>query len=512
MKRRRWLQWAGSVALAAALTGCSDSSPSSDSPPNGPACAPDKTFSLGADTYVDVGKPGDAKGNSQPFVVVFDEKHNSRAGQVEMAIMLNRLYHNAKLRHLALEGSVLEKPAPNLTWFTSLPDPSVRKAVALQLLRQGEVSAAEFAAMVLPGFELHPIEYQVDLSDAASRSYTTYLVAIALTTMTPDQNAQANALIDQKKSEEAIRFIIGTNPWTKQRYELLKRETPIVTTNEMLKLGDELEAKAQEVGADVAEYREDLQAAQTFYKTAIQRSNTMAANTADLASAGDCAPIAMDIGAAHTTEVTDFLNERNMSYATVSPFSLSSDSDNGSLSTEAYDRKLKNQSVDPAGSLGALLDGRRKPRPSTEEKWFKAKAQVMNATAVIVQAAGGGGQPPFVTKDQLGLGGPEQPYIDIDLSTIETVATKDKKRLDVIFKVRLLEQNREVWIRAGVVADGPVLPNNPDEETLEKALKETLNEVKKESPTDKPAQVATLTPNIKAAITQTKDDALKAEI
>lgn len=520
MKRRHWLRWAGSVTLAAALTGCSDPSPSSDSLPNGPACAPDKTFSLEADDYADVGKRGDAKGNSQPFVIVFDEKHNSRAGQVEIAIMLNRLYHEGNLRHLGLEGSVREQPSPNLSWFTSLPDASARNAVALQLLGQGEVSAAEFAAMVLPGFQLHPIEreneYQVGLSEEASRSYDTYLVAIAFATMSDSQISQASALVEQK-SPEAIPFIVGTNKWTKSRYEFLDQAAPLVTTDEMRKLGDELEKKAQEVGADVAEYSSALQEAREFYDTAVKRSETMAANTANLATAGDCAPIAMNIGAAHTTEVTDVLNKRNMSYATVSPLSLSANSIEGDLDTKAYDRKLENRSVDPDGSLGALLDGRadeqRKPSPSIEETWLKAKAQLGFATAVITEVAaadGGGGQPPIVTKDQLGLGGPEQPYIDIDLSTIETVDVEAKKRRDVIFKVRLLEQNREIWIRSGIVDDGPDMPNKPDMETLEKALKETLSEVKKREKL--PAHVATITPKVRAAIAQTREDALKTVI
>jgi hypothetical protein len=421
-------------------------------------------FSLGNDTYAGAGKLGDAKGTTKPFVVVFDEQHASRVGQVQIALMLSRLYHTANLRHLGLEGSVLEKP-PNLAWFTSLPDAGTRQAVALQLLREGEVSAAEFAAMVLPGFQLHPIEtaeqYNIGLSDKAENSYNAYLVTIALTTMTIDQQNHANTLLKQNKNEEAIKYVVDTNPWTSQRYQLLHRVRPVPTTDEMQKLGAELEAKAQEVSADVADYRKDFQDARTFFDTATRRSTTMAANTADVATQrmSDCAPIAMDIGAAHTTQVTSALGQENMSFAVVSPSSLASDSNDGSLSTEAYDRKVKSQSVDPAGALGAFLDGRHKPPMASQNPWFKDKARLIYDIVTIsrtVAAAGGAGQPPnSLDQAKLGLGGsgPDRPGFSIDLSTIKVVQTADKKRYDVIFKITLQQNNNNVdlWIRAGTV-------------------------------------------------------------
>lgn len=524
MKHQRWPQWVGAVTLVTVLTGCTAGT-SSGPPRSEPACIRDKTpFSLGADTYADVGKLQDAKGTSRPFVVVLDERHNSRVGQVEIAIMLNRLYHTANLRHLALEGSVVEKPPPDLTWFTSLPDASARTAVALQLLKQGEVSAAEFAAMVLPGFQLHPIEhdneYKVNMSDAAEKSYTGYLVVIAATTMTPDQNAHAHALLTQNKNEEAIQFIVNTNPWTSQRYQILKRRVPIVTTDEIWNLTAELEVKAQQVGANVTDYREGLQEARTFLDTATKRSATMAANTAGLATArvDDCAPIIMNTGADHTTEVTGFLSQRNMSYAAVSPLSLSSNSNDGDLDPETYDRKVKSQSVDPAGTIGAFLDGRRKPPLSSQTEWFKTKAELSYATVVIARAAaaaGGGGIPPFnLDQNQLGLGGPdpESHNIAINLATISVASAIDrngKNRNDAIFQVTLLKQNTTLWVRAGVV-DAPfnLLPDN--QETLEKALKQIRDETKAERPTtekepsEKPV-AADLTPDIKIGVDKSRE-------
>jgi hypothetical protein len=518
MRRRRWLRWMGSVGLVAVLS-ASSCSTSSDSAEPEPACVRDRTpFSLDAGTYADAGKLGDAKGSSRPFVVVFDEMHSSRVGQVEIAIMLNRLYRRANLRHLALEGSVLEKEMPDLSWFSALPDAGIRTTVALQLLRQGEVSAAEFAAMVLPGFRLHPIErgdeYRVELPDTAWNAYTGYLVAIAMTSIETAEAEQAVALFDQGRREEALQFIIDTDDWTSTRNEILERPAALVTTEEMKQLGTELEARAQEVGADVSEYRDDLRTARTFFDTAAQRSETMAAKTAELATerVGDCAPIAMNIGAAHTPQVRDLLSQSGMSYASVSPLSLTSDSNNGSLSTEAYDRKLRGQSVDPAGTPGAVLDGRRKPPLTIDQDWFEAKTTLSYATIVLARAAAGGDdEPPFnLDQKQLGLGGsgPDSSHIAIDLSTVRVVPVDTRK--EVIFKATY-KKRATFWVRAGVVAPlvGEFRPD--DLETLERALTQLRNELDNEPPAEEAEssaqpQVATLSPDVKAAVADNEEE------
>jgi predicted GIY-YIG superfamily endonuclease len=519
------------VLLSTGTTGCDAFSDSPQAEPE-PSCIRDKTsYSLGPDTYAEVGKLGDAKGNGRPFVTVFDEQHASRIGQVEIAMMLNRLYHTSNLRNLALEGSIVEKPRPDLGWFTSKPDARHRVDVALQLLRQGEVSAAEFAAMALPGFQLHPIEHEnehkVDLPDAAARSYTSYMVAIAVMSMTDSQATQAEALLKQDKKEEAIKFIIDSNPWTKERYELINRKTPVVTTEQMQKVGTELEDKAQQVGADISEYRDGLQTARKFFDTSTQRSSTMAAATADIATArvGDCAPIAMNIGAAHSNQIAGLLSQKNVSYAVVSPSSLATGTaiGNGSLSMQAYDRKVKGQSADPAGGIGAFLDGRRKPQLASQNEWFKAKAEIGYATVVIARAAaaagGSGQQPPFdLDQKQLGLAGsgPGAPSISIDLSTMKMVQVQDngKTRNEVIFQVTLLKQKTGLWIRAGAVATQPGAPDSTQtlQQSLEQALKKMREEISKEPPADDPApsaqsKVVDIVSGIKAAVASSAESA-----
>ncbi|MEJ2855494.1 MULTISPECIES: hypothetical protein [unclassified Saccharothrix] len=512
---RSRLRSARSAVLAVALVwysaGCTTSEPSAAT------CAP---FALGSEVYADVGTLTNTRNTGARSVIVLDEQHASRVGQVELAIMLNRLHQTAGLRHVALEGSVVEKPQPTLDWFTSLPDEGIRRAVALQLLEQGEVGAAEFAAMVLPDVRLHAIEheqeYQVGQSGVDERAYTGYLTAIALTSMTADQIKQATALIDQGKHEEGIDFIIASNPWTSERDQLLERKSPIIGSSEMRKLGTELEEKARQVGAQVADYREGLREAQQFFDAATRRSATMADLTTEIATRQGCAPIAMNIGAAHSAEVAESLARRDISYSVVSPTNLTLDRVNGSLSREAFSRKLSGQSVDPAGTLGALLDGRRKPPPTSQQDWFKAKAQLAYATVVITRAAaaarsGGGAKPPFnLTPGALGLGDddPEAPRIAIDLATIEAVDD------DVLFKATFRDRNTDVWVKAGLTtpAEDPT-----SSQTLEQALKRILENLGRTAPaTEPPApakpEAVPVIPGLKAAIATTKEGALAAAI
>ncbi|QQQ73904.1 hypothetical protein IOD16_21950 [Saccharothrix sp. 6-C] len=527
MKSRGRPSWANSVVLVAALIGCGTAGCTPAGPePGAAACAP---FSLGPEVYAEVGELGSVETAGSPSVVVLDEQHASRAGQVELAIMLNRLYHGSGLRHLALEGSVVEQPQPSLDWFTSLPDAGIRRAVALQLLEQGEVGAAEFAAMVLPDFRLHAIEheeeYRVGLSGEDQQAYTGYLTAIALTTMTTDQIGQATALLEQDKHEEGIQFVIDTNPWTSERRRLLERKSPIVSSGEMQRLGDELEEKARQVGADVTRYQDGLRKSREFFDAGSRRSTTMTANTADIAAAqqADCAPIALNVGAAHSPDVVADLTRRGLSHAVVSPSNLSLEWANGSLSSEAFHRKVEGGSVDPAGALGAILDGRRKPPPTSQQDWFKAKAQLAYATVVIARAAaaartagGGGGKPPFnLDRTALGLGGegPGEPRVSVDLSTIDM----PEDGLDhVVFKATLNDRHTDVWVKAGIVApaDDPAL-DHP--QSLEQALKDVLRELRESPPATEPQpsgkpQAVAVIPGLNAAVAKTRDEVLTAAI
>jgi hypothetical protein len=221
----------------------------------------------------------------------------------------------------------------------------------------------------------------------------------------------------------------------------------------------------------------------------------------------------MNIGAAHTSEVADALKQKDIPYAVVSPSSLSLESGDGSLSLEAFDRKLRGQSVDPANGIGAFVDGRRKPPPSIENRWLKAKAQLHYAAVVIARAAATAGSgPPDLGQVELGLGGsgPASPEIAIDMATARlSPRAGDDGRNDILFQVTLLNQNRTFWVRAGAF-DTPEPLDAADPQTLERALESIVPELDVEPPVDEAAPPAqspiNISPDVKVRIAENVDD------
>lgn len=333
MKRSTIVQLLIGAAAIATLTACGSSSTNdsnhsssnSNTPPvSSVNCNP--TIAQIADNILtNVGKRTQVGGNNcTRKLIVLEERHDSRIGQIELAIMLYRLYRDYGLRHLALEGAVVEKNAPDATWFHKYPNEALRRDVAMQLLKQGEISAADFMAMVFKDFQLHPIEhqqeYQVGLPDRSGDAPVAYLLAIAEKSLSPEHLQKADLLMEQENGKEAFNFILDSDPWVKEHYNLLINSS--ISIQEIISLIDKISEKAKAVGADTDKYESSLQEYRTFFVTASQRSHTMTEKTLALLNNNPGVPIAINTGAAHTDELKTLLKQQPVSFAVVAPASL----------------------------------------------------------------------------------------------------------------------------------------------------------------------------------------------
>jgi len=80
--------------------------------------------------------------------VIFEETHISTLGQIELALMLYRLYRDQGMRHIALEG-YLEGSKLDVKWFHDRAfNPTSKRRVATRLLAQGE---ADWRQLEFPG-------------------------------------------------------------------------------------------------------------------------------------------------------------------------------------------------------------------------------------------------------------------------------------------------------------------------------------------------------------------------
>ena len=415
-------------------------------------------------------------GDCSKKIFVFEERHDSIKGQVEMALMLYRLYKDYGLRELALEGAVLEDQIPDVSWFHRLPDEKVRNDIALQLLRQGEISAAEYMAMVFEDFRLYPIErydeYKLELSREQSWAQIIYLAAIAEKKLSSEQIDQLNRMVEEKADDwEIVQFVIESNPWTKKHYNVLSGTS--LSTLELVQMIDDISQKAQEVGADVRGHESSLQAVRNFYHTAYQRSETMLENTIALIGNESESLIAMNIGAAHTKEIVDDLKSQSISFAVLTPLSLKesqpSFDDDWWIGYNSYEQKLNSQSVDPINSIGAFLDGRRrKPSPAIDQKFFVQKAEIMYSAIVLAQKVDE--DTGFVNKALANpqwfrtvLGLDDISSININPELIEIIDIDDNTR-DVLFPIEIQDTQKVIWLRAAVEQPEIEIPATHDPE------------------------------------------------
>jgi len=469
----------------AAITGSgcgSGGGPEQAAPPSDgagkPTAAPPKEVSrspIQAITNGGLGRVGRSSGiDVKPTVVAFEETHISPIGQIEIALMMYRLYRDHGMRHLALEGYI-EGSKLDAKWFHDRTvSPSWKRRVATRLLAQGEISSAEYLAILLPKLSVHPIEdeaqYSVDLGTAGAAP-TIYLFRIASKSLDQSIAPILQELQQEKKIKELIEYVIKSNHWTAEKSEQLDPKSKVISAEQWLSLLDEIESKAREVSYEPSSgERESMKKTKEFFTTANKRSSTMVRKVVQLAQQHSEAPVAMVIGAAHTDGVCRLFDQQKTAYMVITPNSLETSKDEAnSIAIAAFGRKGKKQSVDAQG-LGALLDGRKKPQPVVSEPWFQAKADFYLITGIIAEAAAASDRR---NRTLFGLD-PEKDLklgmVQVDPSTLERVGE------DVMFKVTVASLNpggnpKEFWVRArsfgtALSTPGPVVAGDDEIERL----------------------------------------------
>ncbi len=212
---------------------------------------PDSVKAIAESIAAGVGKVGTVvDGKSGGSIFVFEETHISPAGQIEIAIMLNRLYENHDLRHVGLEGAFTKDGRLDATRYHYPPSFRAHDPVqppqdtVVSWLEGGDISSAEMMTLVYEDIEVVGIEdrneYNPELSDAASTAPVLYLYQIAVLGLTQNQIVEANRLIKAGKEQEAITYILDANQFTKQAYAELNDPKTLSTVESMIDLIDRI--------------------------------------------------------------------------------------------------------------------------------------------------------------------------------------------------------------------------------------------------------------------------------
>lgn len=386
----------------------------------------EKIDAIAKDIAADVGTVLEIfdKSSTNAPILLLDEVHNSRAVQIEHAIMLVRLYERYGLREIVLEGHLKTDPTLDTQWFDRASGGNqLRKArVAAQLLKEGEIGGAEFLALVYGDVVISPSEvlheYNVELSENDNTILMKYLMTMAEmkggTVSGPlmeDLKAASGKLNSAKASgdpakieparaeltdrlDRVLRALASVDPWILSKYdELNKRQTKALwSLNRDTELARDIKRKTEQSGISLKpEDRKAMDSYLAFHEARANSSLTMA-EVAISSAEKHKSPVALIMGAAHTLDVAELLRRRGQTFATVRPLSLKeAHSSQGDISPEAYKRKQRQWSLFSEGISEVLvkefgISNNKRPKPVLGQPWLQAKAELYLFIETVVES------------------------------------------------------------------------------------------------------------------------------
>ncbi|MGD2087164.1 MAG: hypothetical protein PVH61_13355 [Candidatus Aminicenantes bacterium] len=460
------------------------------------------------------------RGKNGPLIVVLEENHTSIVGQIQHAITLTRLHEKFGLKDIALEGYLIEGKRIDTNWYNKAAgeDRGSKIQVAVRLLKEGEISCAEFMKLVYDDITLYPIDktdqYSVELDEEASKAPMIYLVKIAQLSLKQEhvpKIEQLQAEIEklegeqkQKKVNELLEYILSVDPWVKEKDEILHKQSAnrVMSLRQMLALVEEINNRTKELAVPLEHgEKQAMNRNLEFWRARLKANETMLQETGNIADESSAPMVAMIIGAAHTEQISKMLKNAGRPFAVISPISLNSTETSSDLTWNMLNRKYKRQSVYTEGFTRTLLkaftgENLKKPEPVLSESWLQAKSELyLYADRITRELLGGAGPPPPVqpphTPQLPGLPGGGKPpfgfsadefrgkWVYIDPNRISFIFdTDEKKHYAVLFPVILNpndeKKRTEIWVKA--IKDFSPVPGQ-ERENVEYWLKKALEEV-----------------------------------
>ena len=329
-----------------------------------------------------IGTIVNVKDNGSPnAIVIFEENHTSVLNNLEIAIMLDRIYSQYGAATIGVEGAWQVLDA---SWFHALPAANdVKAGIAARNLVEGEIADDEWMALVHPDVTVEGLEkqqeYLTNASDGqAVGASNVYFVAFASLLMNSSQQSQAHQLLAAGDPQAYFDYVLSFDSWSHERYQLLYK-TANTSMQHMTEIVGEIIARQHALGFDqYSQYttaEANLEQERAFYAGVDQRSYTLADSAVTLLHNAQLSLLPIVIGPAHTELVSERLDEAGVSYIVLDPSSLNPLANVGLLDAAALDRKNKQESVDADGLLGALIDGRTvKFRPVLDQPLYERKA------------------------------------------------------------------------------------------------------------------------------------------
>ena len=384
----------------------------------------DPSKEIAEEVIKDVAKVGFTSSDKQGSpIFVIDESHAFRQGQIEQAIVLERLYSKFNLRDIALEGYLFDEPDISIDWFLKAcgDNQIVGQNIAIRLLKEGEISAAECLKLVHPEIFIHKTEKRGEYIDQDEESYyapTVYLLAIASVTLEdyvqnhPEKESELIELIDkfgklneeyaalsekaqdasidlrrkemEKEYSSCLEKILSYDPWTADiynRYLEFGKGSAGKSIRDQINLLKEIVKKAESVNAPISE--DDKKAMNAYINQTTLRDNasiTMVKEVLNIKNGDFQKPIAMIIGMGHTDEVIKQLSKDKYSVANITPLSCTTD-ESSDIPSDMLGRKYQKKSLYSGSDIDVVINMmsdnlKKKYQVVLNEPWFQAKAEL----------------------------------------------------------------------------------------------------------------------------------------
>jgi len=467
-------------------------------------------------------------------IIILEENHASRAGQIQHAITLVRLHEKNGLKNIALEGYLFERPEIKIDWFVKATkgEPSTREDVAIKLLGEGEISCAEFMKLIYDDIALHPIEkigeYITELDYDAAKSPIIHLFKIAEKSLKNEDIEKLQSLQKeietlpegkekQNKIKEMLEYIMSVDPWVQERYKLLQDRSIVLTSERQKGIMEEIKEKASKLSIQIdSKDKLALERNIKFLADRTKASKTMSLNVGKIGNKKGTSIVAMVIGAAHTDTICSLFKDSKSPYAVVRP--LSFHNGKGDLIWDMVEKKYDRFSVYTEGFMeiiNSLFPPRKlkKFEPVINEPWFQAKSEIYTYTGRFVKAVFG--PPPMKPPEPpygFAAGDFDGEWVSIDPNRVEIIYDDENTRLNraIFFPVTLNYKNpenrREIWVKA--VQDTDAVLRHERMNTEEKLMEE-LKRVQSEEKTDKKVEDlygrVQMSINVLAAIGENRD-------
>jgi hypothetical protein len=402
-------------------------------------------------------------GEGAPILVI-EEDHGSITGQLQQAVMLNRLHEKYGLVNLVLESyseGSLDDGAQNVRKAIAN---GTNEEIAAAMLSEGEINAVEFIKITHPTVAVIKGEKNSMKYNRGQGTEVEYLLKakLALGLIVIDNKSVTDAVAEaflrslakNHKIETAEQFeaiidaadgLIKEDTWTRQRDGILfpqgTGELSIETEANAL---DEVVARVNQLPTQFAGLVTSISEFKSFLAARSAASDDMVSAALQVSRNKRTAVVAMIIGAAHTSKVTNLIQAANVPYTVIRASAMDSTLD-VRLSPGSYDNKMKGRSVSIV--LGSLFTSvpptqiaaeKFKPAPVLQQEWLASKAElyskVENLGSALAGSGDGGDKPPFTN---IVAGFPDDffrgKFFHIDRTKIKM--TRDRGRKVITFPV-----------------------------------------------------------------------------